>query len=93
MKKPKVKVPKIKLDKCPECKAKAGEIHQHNCDIERCSVCGGQLLTCHCDGHDKQFARWTGFWPGYLESKELNLDLNSFYGMGLQKIVFVKPIK
>ena len=88
---PSAKPLKIKLDKCPECKAKAGQIHSDGCDIERCSVCGGQLLTCNCAGHDKQFARWTEFWPGYLESKELNLDLNSFYGMGLQKIVFVKP--
>lgn len=91
MKKPKVKVPKIKLDKCPECKAKAGEIHQHNCDIERCSVCGGQLLTCHCDGHDKQFARWTGFWRGELECKALNMDLNTFYMTGMHRIFFVKP--
>jgi hypothetical protein len=92
-KQPKVISPKIKLDRCPDCKVKPGHQHKSNCDIERCSCCGSQYITCGCEDHDDAFARWTGFWPGYLESKELNLDLTSFYTMELHKIVFIKPTK
>ena len=92
MKQPrKVILPKLKLDTCPGCKSKAGQQHKLNCDIERCSCCGSQYITCGCENHDGAFARWSGFWPGYLESKELNLDLISFYSMELHKMVFVKP--
>lgn len=93
---PKVVNPNVKLDKCPDCKVKAGNVHKSGCDIERCSVCGGQYISCECDTekrgkHDATFSRWTGFWPGSLESRALNMDLNSFYITGMHKIFFVKP--
>ena len=78
-----------KLRQCHDCAAKPGEIHQDNCDVERCSVCGGQRLQCNCKGHDKAFARWTGLWPGSAEAKILGIDLNEF--QKFSKTFFVKP--
>jgi hypothetical protein len=81
----------VELDNCFNCKVVAGKIHKNRCDIERCSVCGGQYVSCKCEQHDKQFAYWTGFWPGELECKALNMDLNTFYITGMHTIFFVKP--
>lgn len=81
----------MKLRNCHDCGVKPGEPHLENCDVERCSICGGQKLGCGCKKHDKLFARWTGFWPGDLESKALGIDLNSFYATGTYKIFFIKP--
>lgn len=79
------------LQNCHDCGAKPGEIHQDGCDVERCSVCGGQRLCCDCEGHDKAFARWTGIWPGYAEATLLGLDLNQFCIQNYEKYFFVKP--
>lgn len=80
-----------KLKKCQDCGAAPGQPHKDGCDIERCSVCGKQHIQCGCEGHDKAFARWTGFWPGSIESENLGIDLNEFYRQGFHKIFFVKP--
>ena len=61
------------LKKCPDCGANPGETHMPGCDVEQCSVCGYQKISCHCDGHDQFFARWTGLWPGYAEAAALGL--------------------
>jgi hypothetical protein len=78
------------LRNCHDCNAKPGEIHQDGCDVERCSVCGGQRLGCDCKGHDKQFAHWTGIWPGKAEADYLGVDLNEFYSKGYYRFFFVK---
>jgi len=84
----------ITLPDCHDCGAHPGKIHADNCDVERCSVCGGQRLQCDptiCIDHDSAFARWTGFWPGGPEAHELAIGLNEFHKEGLHKFVFVKP--
>lgn len=36
---------------CHDCGCKEGELHNFfpNCDMERCPICNGQLLSCNCD--------------------------------------------
>ena len=80
-----------KLNKCPDCNVNPGEIHKDNCDVERCSICGGQKLSCECKNHDRQFSRWTGIWPGLSEAMYLNINLNTIYEENYYKIFFIKP--
>jgi len=82
------------LQDCPDCRAHPGAVHNTNCDVERCSACGGQRFSCCCGGkHDKSFARWTGIWPGYAEAMALGLPdgLNESLRTGLYKLFFIKP--
>jgi len=80
-----------KLQICHDCKAKPGEVHRKGCDVEICSVCGGQRLQCSCRAHDPRFARWTGIWPGKAEAIFLGIDLNEFLDKRYDEIFFIKP--
>lgn len=52
---------KTDWDKCLDCGVKVGQYHLDKCDVEECSQCGGQYLTCECEGEIKRLP-WSGEW-------------------------------
>jgi hypothetical protein len=84
---------KNELLECHDCGATPGQVHGRGCDVERCSVCGGQRLMCRCPGHDRRFARWTGIWPGKAEAEYLGMNLNDLLDSGAYRAIFIKPKK
>ena len=71
-----VKESEEELGGCPDCAAHVGEQHTDHCDVERCPDCGGQMLSCNCDG-DSDIINpripWSGLWPGVAECRAYGL--------------------
>lgn len=38
---------------CGDCGVLEGQIHEDDCDMERCPLCGGQFIRCNCDPDEK----------------------------------------
>jgi hypothetical protein len=66
---------------CPDCGVEAGSKHVGWCDVEQCSVCGKQRLTCLCD-HRAARLPWTGEWPGIAECREFGWYAGVLPGSG-----------
>ena len=71
---------------CPDCQVSPGKKHELGCDVERCPICGFQLLSCGHTPEEAERQIWDGEWPGLENCRDLGLylangdeDLNELY--------------
>jgi hypothetical protein len=58
---------------CPDCGAKIGKQHHEGCDVDRCSECEGQRLSCGCDSE-------AGIWKGIMMEEYIKFaEENNLY--------------
>jgi hypothetical protein len=50
----------MKREPCHDCACETGEHHILGCDVERCTFCGGQMLSCGCDVKEDSREKWSG---------------------------------
>src|SRR5262245_6500080 len=68
---------------CHDCGARPGERHRHDCDVERCSNCGRQRVSCGCPGRlRRRRLPWTGEFPGMAECREFDWFSKRVPGVG-----------
>ena len=41
-------MPTLQRETCHDCDVEEGQLHLPGCDMERCPICGGQLISCGC---------------------------------------------
>jgi hypothetical protein len=41
-------MPTLQREICHDCDVEEGQLHLPGCDMERCPICGGQLISCGC---------------------------------------------
>lgn len=66
-------------NKCPDCGVGMGQPHITECDVERCSVCGSQRITCDCAGHDPARSVWTSEWPTQMSEENYEPNVSCPY--------------
>jgi hypothetical protein len=64
---------KEKPRRCPDCGVEPGSKHDDNCDVARCTECGGQRLSCDCENGSGDSDTWEGLWPGVKECYQMKL--------------------
>lgn len=67
---------------CPDCGVLAGNAHLYGCDVERCPMCGQQLISCGCEFDELSPILWSGIWPGVDECQEFNWYAKFIQGSG-----------
>jgi hypothetical protein len=58
---------------CPDCGVAPGYEPLDGCDVERCSACGGQVISCDCPESEYENLpriKWEGEWHGISECEE-----------------------
>ena len=58
----------VKIEHCHDCGVSIGMEHDVNCDVSKCSECGGQRFSCGCE--EGNGGKWDGCWPGTMECYE-----------------------
>jgi len=71
---------KINKRNCHDCGAMPGILHSEGCDVERCSVCGGQRIACNHNSLTR--LPWKGWWPGVAECEEFGWYCKMVPGQG-----------
>lgn len=75
-----------KANNCPDCGTGIGMPHRSECDVELCSICGGQRICCDCEGHDPMASAWTGEWLNDKKPDVIITDDPKF-GQGRKKLL------
>lgn len=80
-------------DRCHDCNALPGELHEAGCDVERCACCEGQRIGCDCKGAKRKQRRpWTGEWPGVVECREMGFWCRDLFADGTPALTMPWPI-